>query len=191
MRKSKTEKMVVAALLASFSYLLLLVEIPVLPGFDWLKLDFSDIPILIGTFVLGPVGGITIAFIRSTLNFLMHGGHVLSLVGNLTGFLASVIMLLPIYFMMKKESNNKNLVIGMTISSLALTVFMAVANYFVITPLYISLAGMNFGMPIKEMVLYGIVPFNLFKGLAVSVVFFATYKKLIPVIEKRMIIVKK
>lgn len=190
MRKSKTEKMVVAALLASFSYLLLLVEIPVLPGFNWLKLDFSDIPILIGTFVLGPIGGIVIAFIRSTLNFVLRGGDILSLIGNITGFLASVIMLLPIYLMMKKETSNKNLVTGMTISTIALTIFMSIANYFVITPLYMYVAGMNFGMPIKEMVLYGIVPFNLFKGLAVSVVFFVTYKKLVPVIEKRMAFVK-
>ncbi|MGX7023551.1 ECF transporter S component [Vagococcus hydrophili] len=190
MRKSKTEKMVVAALLASFSYLLLLVEIPVLPGFNWLKLDFSDVPILIGTFVLGPIGGIVIAFIRSTLNFVLRGGDILSLIGNITGFLASVIMLLPIYLMMKKETSNKNLVTGMTISTIALTIFMSIANYFVITPLYMYVAGMNFGMPIKEMVLYGIVPFNLFKGLAVSVVFFVTYKKLVPVIEKRMAFVK-
>lgn len=189
MKRRKTEKMVVTALLASFSYLLLFLEIPILPTFGWLKLDFSDIPILIGSFILGPVAGITIAFIRSLLNYMMSGGDVLSLIGNTTGFLASVIFMLPIYYMVKRENNNKNLIIGMIISSSLLTIFMSIANYFVITPLYISLLGMDFGIPIAQMVLYGIVPFNIIKGIAVSVVFFISYKKLVPSIEKKMSLV--
>ena len=106
MRNTKTQKMVTISLLASFSYLLLFLEIPVLPGFDWLKLDFSDIPVLIGSFVLGPVPAIIIAFIRSLLNFLIKGGgNILSLIGNTTGFLASVIFMFPIYKMVKKAIN--------------------------------------------------------------------------------------
>ncbi|MBO0476815.1 ECF transporter S component [Vagococcus sp. DIV0080] len=189
MRKRKTEKMVVTALLASFSYLLLFLEIPILPTFGWLKLDFSDIPILIGSFILGPLAGITIAFIRSLLNFMMSGGDVLSLIGNATGFIASVIFMLPIYFMVKKENTNKNLFMGMIISSISLIVFMSIANYFVITPLYISILGMDFGMPIAKMVLYGIVPFNIIKSIAVSIVFYVSYKKLVPSIEKKMSLV--
>ncbi|MBP2966971.1 ECF transporter S component, partial [Acinetobacter baumannii] len=129
---------------------------------DWLKLDFSDIPILIGSFVLGPIPAIIIAFIRSLLNFLIKGGgNIISLIGNTTGFLASVIFMLPIYKMVKKENTNKNLIIGMLISSVCLTVFMSIANYFVITPMYIKVLGMDFGISIKEMVLYGIIPFNI------------------------------
>lgn len=186
MRKRKTEKMVVTALLASFSYILLLIEVPIFPGaFPWLKLDFSDIPILIGTFIIGPVGGITVAFIRSTLNFALHSPDILGLIGNLTGFIASVIFIIPIYFMNKKESNNKNLLIGTTVSSTALTVFMSIANYFVITPMYITLLGFDFGMPISEMVLLGIIPFNIIKGILVSIVFVITFKKLVPILEKK------
>lgn len=185
MKKGKTEKMVVTALLASFSYILILIDVPILATFPWLKLDFSDIPILIGTFIIGPVGGITIAFIRSALNFVLRAPDILGLIGNLTGFVASVIFLLPIYFMNKKESSNKNLLIGTTISSLSLTLFMSIANYFVITPMYITLLGYDFGMPISEMVLFGIIPFNIIKGILVSIVFYVTFKKLVPILEKK------
>ncbi|MEG0254290.1 MAG: ECF transporter S component [Vagococcus sp.] len=185
MRKSKTEKMVVTALLASFSYILILLDFSILPTFGWLKLDFSDVPILIGTFILGPLAGITIAFIRSTLNFMMSGADILSLIGNLTGFIASVIFLFPIYYMEKKESTNKNLLIGMGLSSFSLIVFMSIANYFVITPLYMSVLGMDFGIPIRDMVLFGIIPFNVIKCIAVNLVFFVTYKKLLPSIERK------
>ncbi|MFC6348035.1 ECF transporter S component [Vagococcus carniphilus] len=185
MKKSKTEKMVVTALLASFSYLLILLEFPILPTSPWLKLDFSDLPILIGSFIVGPVGGVLIAFIRSMLNFLLRGGDILSLIGNITGFLASVIFMLPIYRMAKKGDTNRNLFIGMGISSFLLIAFMAVANYYVITPLYMTVLGMDFGIPLSEMVLFGIVPFNIIKGIAVSTVFFVTYKKLLPSIQKK------
>ncbi|OTP29408.1 hypothetical protein A5798_002576, partial [Enterococcus sp. 6C8_DIV0013] len=65
----------------------------------------------------------------------------------------------------------------------------SIANYFVITPMYIKVLGMDFGISIEQMVLYGIIPFNVIKSIAVSVVFFATYKKLVPSIEKRMSII--
>ncbi len=185
MRKSKTEKMVITAVLASFSYLLVLLEFPILPTFPWLKLDFSDIPILIGSFIVGPVGGITIAFIRSMLNFLLRGGDILSLIGNLSGFFSSVIFMFPIYLMVKKENTNRKLLMGMGISSLFLIIFMSIANYYIITPSYIAVLGIDFGIPLSEMVLYGIIPFNIIKGITVSIVFFVTYKKLLPSIQKK------
>ncbi|MGO3733091.1 MAG: ECF transporter S component [Vagococcus sp.] len=189
MRKSKTERMVVLALLSAFAYMLLLFDFPVLLTFSWLKLDFSDIPILIGTFIYGPVGGIVIAFIRSTLKFITSGGNLPSLIGNVTGFLASVVYMLPIYYMTKQESSNKNLVKGMIVGSTCLTLFMGIANYFVITPIYLYVLGMDFGIPISKMVLYGVIPFNIIKGAIVSVVFMVTYKKLLPVIQRKMTVI--
>ena len=186
MNTGKTEKMVTLSLLAGIAYLLMFIEIPILPVFGWLKLDFSDIPILIGTFLYGPVSGILVAFIRSTLNFITSGGNLGALIGNGAGFLATVCYLVPIYSMMKKKHSNKNLIQGIMYATVLMTIFMSVANYFVITPFYLNVLGMDFGMSIATMILYGIVPFNLIKGTVVGVAFFVVYKKVIPVLEKRI-----
>ncbi|MGY3765192.1 ECF transporter S component [Vagococcus vulneris] len=186
MRKSKTEKMVVIAVLSAMAYVLMLISFPVIPVFSWLKVDFSDIPVLIGTFIYGPLGGIATAFIRSGLHFITTGGDLPNLIGDTTAFVASVVFLLPIYKSAQVGKTGKNLIIGMISSTLLLTVFMAVANYFVITPLYLNLLGMDFGMPIATMVLYGIIPFNLIKGVMVSVVFAVVYKKVLPILERRV-----
>ena len=186
MNTGKTEKMVTLSLLAGIAYLLMFLEIPILPVFGWLKLDFSDIPILIGAFLYGPISGILVAFIRSTLNFVTSGGNLGALIGNGAGFLATVCYLLPIYGLMKKQHTNKNLIKGIIYATVLMTIFMSVANYFVITPFYLNVLGMDFGMSIATMILYGIIPFNLIKGTAVGVAFFVVYKKVIPVLEKRL-----
>lgn len=186
MRKTKTEKMVVLSLLAGMAFILLKLEFFVLPTFPWLKVDFSDIPILIGTFIYGPLAGIIIAFVRSLLNIIISGANLGSLVGNIAGFLASSLYLLPIYYFLKKEKNRWNLVKGTVAGTLLMTAFMALANYFVITPLYLFVLKLDFGMSIQQMVVYGVIPFNLIKGALVSVVFALTFKSLIPVLKKRL-----
>lgn len=186
MRKTKTEKMVVLSLLAGMAFLLLKLDFFILPTFPWMKLDFSDIPILIGTLIYGPISGIIIAFIRSLLNYVMSGADLGSLIGNTTGFVASVLFLLPIHFFMKKINNIKGLVTGTFISTILLTGFMAVANYFVILPIYLFVLKLNFEMPMSEMIIFGVIPFNLIKGVFVSFIFGVTYKKIIPILEKRM-----
>lgn len=191
MRKSKTEQMVVLSLLAAIAYLLMFLEFPILPVFDWLKLDFSDIPVLIGTFIYGPIGGILTAFIRSTLKFITSGGNIASLVGNGAGFLASVMYLLPTYYMIKRKHQTSSLIVGLSLGTLLMTIFMSIANYYVITPFYLNVMGFDFGIPIGKMILMGIVPFNLIKGLIVSIAFVAVFKKLFPLLEKRMSVAVK
>jgi riboflavin transporter FmnP len=66
---------------------------------------------------------------------------------------------------------------------------MSVANYFVITPVYLMLFGLNaqqfLGMSLGKYILIGIVPFNLIKGFLVSVVFMVLYAKLLPWLSKK------
>lgn len=184
MRTNSTEKMVTISLLAGISYLLIFLAVPILPVFSWLTLDFSDIPVLIGTFIFGPLSGILVAFIRSTLHFITSGGNLISFIGDSAGFIASVSYLLPVYLLTKNNKNPKNLILGLGLSTLTMTLAMSIANYFVITPFYMNVLGWDFGMSIYHMVLYGIVPFNLIKGIIVGIVFVLIYKNLLPYLNK-------
>ena len=130
-----------------------------------------------------------IAFVRSTLKFITSGGDLGSLIGNTTGFLASLTLIFPVYYLSKKGTSTKGLVKGLALGTILLTIFMSIANYYVITPFYLYVLGMDFGMPIAEMILYGIIPFNIIKGIIVSSAFVVVYKKLLPTIEKRLTVV--
>lgn len=190
MRNNKVQKMVSVAMLAAIGVVLQFVAFPVIPAFSFLKIDFSDIPVLLSMFLFGPLAGISTAFIRSVLHLFMTGASPQNLVGDATAFIASVSFTLPMYYFFKQGSHKLvNKVLGITTGILALTFFMSVANYFVVTPLYLKIFGVSagefLGMSLAKYVTIGIIPFNLIKGALVSAVFLVLHAKLLPWLLKK------
>ncbi|WP_462271631.1 ECF transporter S component, partial [Ligilactobacillus agilis] len=56
-----TKKYVLVACLAAISYLLMFFSFAIIPMVPWMKIDFADVPILVGFFTLGPAGGSLVA----------------------------------------------------------------------------------------------------------------------------------
>ena len=190
---NKVQKMVSIAMLAAIGTVLQFVAFPIMPAFSFLKIDFSDIPILLGMFLYGPLAGVITAFVRSLLHLFLTG---LAPQGDFASFLASSIFTLPIfYFFGKKKNIRTNRIVGLVSGILALTIFMSIANYFVITPIYLQLYGVTtqqfLGTSLASYVAIGIVPFNLIKGLLVSGVFLVLHAKLLPWLSKKQHTIQK
>ncbi|MBP1040619.1 ECF transporter S component [Vagococcus sp. BWB3-3] len=185
MRRSKTQKMVGVAMLAAIGYLLMFLAFPVIPLFPYMKVDFSDIPILIGTYLFGPIAGITTAFLRSVIHFVTTGGDVANLIGDVTSFVASVAFVLPVYFITKKSRSKFSLISGLAVGVLSLTVVMSVMNYFVTLPLYLKVMNFDVGMAYTKYIVTVVVPFNLIKGAIISTVFLGVHAKLLPWLSKK------
>ncbi|EHB6450140.1 ECF transporter S component [Enterococcus faecalis] len=193
---NKVQKMVSIAMLAAIGTVLQFVAFPIMPAFSFLKIDFSDIPILLGMFLYGPLAGIITAFVRSLLHLFLTGLAPQNMVGDFASFLASSIFTLPIfYFFGKKKNIRTNRIVGLVSGILALTIFMSIANYFVITPIYLQLYGVTtqqfLGTSLASYVAIGIVPFNLIKGLLVSGVFLVLHAKLLPWLSKKQHTIQK
>ncbi|EOZ5958419.1 ECF transporter S component [Enterococcus faecalis] len=193
---NKVQKMVSIAMLAAIGTVLQFVAFPIMPAFSFLKIDFSDIPILLGMFLYGPLAGVITAFVRSLLHLFLTGLAPQNMVGDFASFLASSIFTLPIfYFFGKKRNIRTNRIVGLVSGILALTIFMSIANYFVITPIYLQLYGVTtqqfLGTSLASYVAIGIVPFNLIKGLLVSGVFLVLHAKLLPWLSKKQHTIQK
>lgn len=193
---NKVQKMVSIAMLAAIGTVLQFVAFPIMPAFSFLKIDFSDIPILLGMFLYGPLAGVITAFVRSLLHLFLTGLAPQNMVGDFASFLASSIFTLPIfYFFGKKKTIRTNRIVGLVSGILALTIFMSIANYFVITPVYLQLYGVTtqqfLGTSLASYVAIGIVPFNLIKGLLVSGVFLVLHAKLLPWLSKKQHTIQK
>ncbi|EOI91852.1 membrane protein [Enterococcus faecalis EnGen0298] len=193
---NKVQKMVSIAMLAAIGTVLQFVAFPIMPAFSFLKIDFSDIPILLGMFLYGPLAGVITAFVRSLLHLFLTGLAPQNMVGDFASFLASSIFTLPIfYFFGKKKNIRTNRIAGLVSGVLALTIFMSIANYFVITPIYLQLYGVTtqqfLGTSLASYVAIGIVPFNLIKGLLVSGVFLVLHAKLLPWLSKKQHTIQK
>ncbi|WP_338348700.1 ECF transporter S component [Enterococcus faecalis] len=193
---NKVQKMVSIAMLAAIGTVLQFVAFPIMPAFSFLKIDFSDIPILLGMFLYGPLAGVITAFVRSLLHLFLTGLAPQNMVGDFASFLASSIFTLPIfYFFGKKKNIRTNRIVGLVSGILALTIFMSIANYFVITPVYLQLYGVTtqqfLGTSLASYVAIGIVPFNLIKGLLVSGIFLVLHAKLLPWLSKKQHTIQK
>ena len=193
---NKVQKMVSIAMLAAIGTVLQFVAFPIMPAFSFLKIDFSDIPILLGMFLYGPLAGVITASVRSLLHLFLTGLAPQNMVGDFASFLASSIFTLPIfYFFGKKKNIRTNRIVGLVSGILALTIFMSIANYFVITPVYLQLYGVTtqqfLGTSLASYVAIGIVPFNLIKGLLVSGVFLVLHAKLLPWLSKKQHTIQK
>ena len=193
---NKVQKMVSIAMLAAIGTVLQFVAFPIMPAFSFLKIDFSDIPILLGMFLYGPLAGVITAFVRSLLHLFLTGLAPQNMVGDFASFLASSIFTLPIfYFFGKKKNIRTNRIVGLVSGILALTIFMSIANYFFIPPIYLQLYGLTtqqfLGTSLASYVAIGIVPFNLIKGLLVSGVFLVLHAKLLPWLSKKQHTIQK
>lgn len=183
------------AMLGAMAGLLMLLEFPL--GFiapSFYKIDLSEIPVMIGTFAFGPIQGIVIELIKILIKLVIKGTST-GFVGELANFIIGVAMVVPAGLIYKRKKTKKNAIIGMVISTVVMAVVGVFLNAFVMIPLYSAF------MPIEQIIeagkaivpwvsdtftfcLFCVLPFNLIKGIIVSVVVALIYKPLSKLIHK-------
>lgn len=186
----------IAGALAAVSTILRFIEtsLPLLPPF--LKIDFSNIPALIGGFALGPIAGTAILLIKNLLYLpaTQTGG-----IGEIADFVISLALILPAAMIYKYKKNRSGAIWGMTAGT-ALMSFIAgpLMNYYVLIPFYAALffgssidaiiqvaAAVNPGITsVWTYILCAVVPFNLIKGAAICLLTGLLYKPLSPLLHK-------
>jgi len=174
----------------------MLLEMPLWFAPSFYKLDFSEIPVLIGAFALGPIAGMTIELIKILLNFVLNG-TVTGGVGEIANFFIGCALVVPAGFIYKQNKNTKNAILGMVVGTLVLTVVGALLNYFLLLPVYAKVFGapiqsfIDMGkalnpyiVDLKTFVLFCVVPFNLLKGIVVSAFTLLIYKRISPILHR-------
>ena len=151
-------RMVFISLLIAMSYALMFaLQIPLVPVAPYLKYDPSDVPTLVGSFIFGPLAGVTIAFVKAAL-FLMTKGTG-GPVGSLQNFVASGTFALVAGLVYRRFKGKWGILAGLIAGGLAMTAVMIPVNY------YWALGA--YGIPRAahlELVRIAITPFNLARG---------------------------
>ncbi len=131
----------------------------------------GDIPILIIAFLYGPMPALGATFILSVLMAALTG--LGGPFGAFMHFLATGVLVGVAGYIYKKYHTRKGAVIGLAAGSLAMTGVMGVANV-LLNPIF-------YGIPYERtinMLLPGIIPFNLTKAIINSVLTVLVYKKI-------------
>lgn len=185
--------MVQIAMLAAVSVVLMLFEIPLPFAPSFYKLDLSEVPVLVGAFVMGPVAGAVIELIKILVNLLITGTTTAG-VGEFANFLIGCSFCVPAGMIYRKMRSRKGALIGMG----AGTVFMAFIGCFLNAYLLLPTYAAAFEMPIDALVgmgsainpaidslmtfvIFAVAPFNLLKGVVVSLIVLIIYKKISPI----------
>ncbi|AXY25850.1 ECF transporter S component [Suicoccus acidiformans] len=190
MAKSQSKTTVLLAILGAWAFILRLIELPIFPPAQFLKFDFSDLVVLVGMLVKGPVGLLAVAFIRDFLHYLFFGGEAGIPIGMMMSMAASLALFIPSHFFLSKGKSlapkMRYLLMGV-VSTLTLTVVMLLFNYFIAVPLYTKV--LHFPIDnIRDYLLLILVPFNLLKGLINSVGQVFVIKVFYPQLFKRNVL---
>jgi riboflavin transporter FmnP len=194
---NKTKVLVKAALLTIIAVVLQALEflIPFLPFVPpFLKFELSDIPAILGAFALGPAAGVSIELVKNIIHFVL-GLNPTGGVGELANFLIGSAMVIPAGLIYMKHKSKKSALIGMLAGIVCMVIVGAVFNYYVLLPFYgkvmpiqaiidMSAAANPLIVDMKTLVLYGVIPFNLIKGILISIVTLLIYKRISPILHK-------
>ena len=118
-------------------------SIPLIPSF--VKLDISDIPALIGSFIMGPLYGVAIEFVKNILH-LPFGTS--SGVGEICNFLFGAVFVFVAGIVYKKIHTRKGAVLGSVLGALAMAALSLPMNYFFVYPAYVVI----FRMPLDAII---------------------------------------
>ena len=176
------------AILAAAASILFLIEIPVVAFY---KLDLSNIPVLLGAFSMGTVPGLIILGLKSTIG-LLHSAS--AGIGELADFIMGAALLIPASMIYHRNKTRKNAMIGMAIGTLSAAVVGVVVNKFIMLPFYMGAFHMDMEGILKaskvsfvdsewKLLLLITGPFNLLKGIVLSIVTFLIYKPLSPILH--------
>ena len=172
--KSNINKTVKVSLLVGVAFILMFIELPIIPIFPWLKMDISDVPALMGAFAFGPLTGILIEFLKVVMHFLLTGSSTGG-VGEVANFMIGVSFVAPAAFIYWRNKSKKTAILGMIVGLIAMEVVAIVANIYFLLPVY----GMKMApAELMEYVTIGLLPFNTIKGVVLSGLTYMLYKKI-------------
>ncbi len=183
-----SKRLAFIGMFSAISTVLMLFELPLwfAPGFY--KLDFSEIPVLICSFAMGPVAGIFVELCKVLLKLVIKGTST-AFVGDFANFVIGSTLILPAAIIYQFRKTKKGAIIGVIVGTLVMTVFGSAFNAVYLLPKFAQLYGMSLDAIIQmgtavnpsitnvsTLVLFAVVPMNLLKGVLDSIVVVLIYK---------------
>ena len=191
--RQNVRMLTMTAVLSAIAFVLAFFEFPVPLSPSFARMDLSDLPALIGAFAYGPVSGVLIELVKNALQLLTSstGG-----IGELANFIMGSSFVAAAGLIYKFHKTKKTAMIACLIASVVMGIVAAIVNYFILLPVFEAFMPLDqliasFGEFIPfiktklDVVLFNAFPFNLLKGIGISIVTMLLYKRLTPILKGR------
>ncbi|MDD3220308.1 MAG: ECF transporter S component [Lachnospiraceae bacterium] len=156
----------------------------------------ADLPAVLMTFMMGPVEGFMVAFIKILLKLVVKGTETV-FVGELASLIGTASYIFPAAFVYHRKKGKSGAVFAMLAGTVFVSLTSLIGNAYLVFPAFARLYGMSLDTiiamgtvinknitDIYSLMIFAILPFNLIKYTILSVVTFFTYKRLKNIIFK-------
>ena len=187
---STTARLTITAMFGALAALLMLFELPIFFTLPFIKLDFSDVPVILGAYMLGPLWGCVIGVIKIALNFVLNG-TITGGIGELANLMFTLAYVLPASLIYRIKRTKGGAVVSLISATIVASVIAVILDWFVVFPVYMKVFGLD--MPtllamstennplVKNagsLMWFSVFPANLLKYACASVITFFVYSPL-------------
>ena len=189
---SKARRISIIAICSAIATVLHMLDFPLLfLAPEFYKLDFSELPVMLCGFYLGPAAAVTCEGIKILLKLLLKGTST-AFVGDFANFCVGCSLVLPAVIVYHLRKSRKNAILGLIVGTVTITIFGSAFNAIYLLPKFAQLYGMpldtiiamgtavNSGISnVSTFVLLAVAPLNLIKGVAISLLTMLLYKRIV------------
>ena len=159
------------ALLTALAYVVTFLEFPIFPAAPFLQLDFSNVFVLLGGFLYGPLAAVIISLLKECLSLLDSGTNF---VGEIANFLINFAFYIVPTVVYRYKKGLKWVIPMLVIGTILQVAASLPVNRYINFPLFmVDGAASSFAA-----LWWYIILFNLIKGAAVSAVTVLLYKRI-------------
>ena len=186
---TSTRRITIIAICGAIASILHILDFPLLfLAPEFYKLDFSELPVMLCGFYLGPAAAVTCETLKILLKLLLKGTST-AFVGDFANFVVGCSLILPALIVYHTKKSRGTAIAGLVLGTVVLTAFGSAFNALYLLPKFAEMfmpmeaiiaAGSAIHNGINSvwtLVLICVVPLNLIKGISVSVLTMLLYKR--------------
>lgn len=187
---SKARRLCLIAVCSAIAAVLHILDFPLLfLAPEFYKLDFSELPVMLCGFYLGPSATVACEAVKILLKLLTKGTST-AFVGDFANFAVGCSLVLPAVMIYHTKKSRASALWGLVLGTAVITVFGSAFNALYLLPKFSQLFGLPLDSIIamggkinsnisslQSFVLLAVAPLNLLKGVAVSVLTLLLYKR--------------
>lgn len=189
-RVSGAKRVSIIGVCSALAAVLYLLDFPlVFLAPEFYKIDFSELPVLLCGFFLGPSAAVSCEAVKILLKLLLKGTTT-AFVGDFANFVVGCALVLPASLVYHSRKSKKTALLGLIAGSAVMTVFGSLFNAVYLLPKFAELYGLPLDAivamgskingnihNVSSLVLLAVAPLNLIKSSLVSILTMLLYKR--------------
>ena len=187
---SPARRITIIAVCSAIAAVLHMLDFPLLfLAPEFYKLDFSELPVMLCGFYLGPSAAVACEAVKIILKLLLKGTST-AFVGDFANFAVGCSLVLPAVIIYHIHKTRHSAFWGLVVGTVVLTIFGSAFNGIYLLPKFSQLYGIpldaiigmgskiNAGIhSVSTFVMLAVAPLNLIKGFSISLLTLLLYKR--------------